>query len=651
MEQTSDAHWVEQTRAGDRAAFGRLVRTHRNAAYAVARNYVHRHDDAEDIVQDAFILAYCKLVQLREAQHFGRWLQSIVRTRALDWIRKHKASSIADDATESECAAVAQVSANRHADETRSADLWDMVRGLPAKHREAIQTYYLNGFSYQQTAEYLGLPVTTVKGRLQQARMKLKTALTSDGEIPDMGSDRVEKGIEEAIANIATEEIHETIPLNGTRHVVLFSSMDAEIEICQTDGEDVIVTGSKATVGLTEEDARAALDTIRIRGDQVESFLDSGPHPHKVARWKGQQEETQFAPEDSEWQIPDILEHGTSFGRQASVHRVLEHFPEIATRENEMAQIIMNALCEHSTRISLIHEDIEETSLPHEALTESVKRVFAPRMGPYEMTFTDDGDIESAKGSFRGPAGMVDLVVAVPSDVTVTVLHSVPARDRLFPAHGSKGLSISADSLSGTLNLVECRNVELSSIDGDVCLFSTELVSAKDIRGTLMLSDYDMGDRADQSTDRDRPRSTDVGNVDGEVHIDVARLDLTLGDIGRSMSVRNRFGDTVFHMTKRPPGSTYCLESDSGAITARLSPDLCAPEALGEEEVIACTLCGTIDSYSPYGFAGTMFGSEMYMVSWRQNHPEAAAREPALVVKSASGKIRIGEPAWLDREE
>jgi len=647
--EASTEELVRKTRDGCRSAFGELVHRYEGAAFATALTYVQQRHNAEDIVQEAFIAAYCKLVHLREPARFGWWLRSIVRTKALEWLRAER--RLPSDTTDVNEANLADAGSSD--DGMRcSGELWNAVATLPEILREAILIYYVDHASYKHLARYLNVPVTTVKGRLQQARLKLRQALGTDVETLTMSGLQARDNIEEAIAKIARDEIHETIPLNGTRHLVFFSSMDADIEICQTDGEEVIVTGSRAAVGLTEKDARAALDTVRVRDDQVESFLESGPHPHKVARWKGEQDETELVPEDSEWQIPDILKRGTSFGGRASAHRVREHFSDITTREEEMVDTIKSALEKRSTRISLIHEDIAETNLPYEAFTEPVKRVFRPRIGPHLWSYTDDGRLEKVEGTFRGPAGMVDLVVAMPVGTTVTVLNSLPDRNYFEPEYGSKGLSIRANALRANVNLVECADVELGDIDGDVCLFSTELTLARNIHGEFMLSDYGVGGFEINNRCRALPRPVTVEDVNGDIDMDVARLDLTLKDISGSVWVRNRYGTTIFHVTKHERGSTYCLETDSGDITARISPNLHAPEALRNEEIAACTLCGTIDIYLPYGTGGGIVGPEMQIVS---RHPRDwdtfSDRIPTFVARSTSGKIRVGEPSWLDREE
>lgn len=94
------AELVLRSRRGNRAAFAELVRRYENAAYATALTYTHHVEDAQDIVQDAFVIAYCKLAQLREPEHFGTWLGTIVRCQALEWLRREQADRFAHEASE-----------------------------------------------------------------------------------------------------------------------------------------------------------------------------------------------------------------------------------------------------------------------------------------------------------------------------------------------------------------------------------------------------------------------------------------------------------------------------------------------------------------------------------------------------------------------
>ena len=79
--------FVERCLTGNAQAFEPLVRHYQNAAFATALRYVRSRVDAQDIVQDAFVAAYCRLGQLRDRERFGGWLMHIVANRCKGWLR------------------------------------------------------------------------------------------------------------------------------------------------------------------------------------------------------------------------------------------------------------------------------------------------------------------------------------------------------------------------------------------------------------------------------------------------------------------------------------------------------------------------------------------------------------------------------------
>jgi len=660
----SDSELVRASRNGNRAAFTELVRRYENAAFGTALTYVASRDDAEDVVQDSFVTAYLKLVHLKDPDRFGAWLRGIVVTRSREFLRRTLRRQAVVSPSEPTDAQIAHESDRRQGDTRRSADLWTAVNHLPEKFRQVVLTYYVNDYTYEQVATYLRLPTSTVKGRLQQSRMALKQQLSpEESEETTMARSRMEKQVENSIAKIAREEIHETIPLNGTRNVVLFSSMDADIEICQTDGDAVIVTGSKATVGLSDEEAQKALDTVQVRGDQVENYRRAGPQEHKIARFGAglydSPRKVVVRPVDYQWQIPALIATGTSLRQSPPgaspyfAYYARDYFPELATREADMVSILWRALEVEATRVSIIHEDVRAAQLPLTALTESVRRVFAPTIGPRLRTFSDDGtSIVSEEGGFVGIVGRVDLVVAVPRGTTVTILHS--RKGRIGPKNlgaDPRGLIVVARDLEANLNMIGCHDVEIDGVTGDVCLLDTRLVAARNIRGRFLLSDYHFGEWPFNGDERYPPRPVLVEDVVGEMQVDAARLDLTIRGIQGSATVRNRFGPTLFHMTSYIPGSEVCVETDSGELTLRIEDALFTPEIIGVATVAAFTLCGKLIFALPW--SGTSYTPEAY--GWRHHgkgDPKGSGWDPpTIVAKSMSGTLLVGLASWLDRKD
>jgi hypothetical protein len=90
MPNTHVAQLVRQSLNGDQRAFGGLVQRFQNAGFAVAVSHVGNPHDAEDVLQDAFVTAYCKLGQLRDPSLFPGWFRSVVVTQCRMWLRQSR---------------------------------------------------------------------------------------------------------------------------------------------------------------------------------------------------------------------------------------------------------------------------------------------------------------------------------------------------------------------------------------------------------------------------------------------------------------------------------------------------------------------------------------------------------------------------------
>jgi len=556
-----DAELVRRVRAGDRGAFTQLVRNWENAAYLTAVSRLGNEHDALDVVQDSFLAAYIKLGQLRQDERFGPWLGAIVRREALQSIRRRGARELRVHVTADPSQHVAQASAQRHARDGRRADVWAAVRALGEKYREVVLLHYIERWPLKRIAAFTRLPESTVKGRLQVARTKLRKYLSPLEEgVRTMKRTHVGKKVEEAICKVATEEIHETIPLGDTENVVLFCGVHADIEICHTDGNDVIVNGTKASIGLTEEEARASAKGIRILSDQVEDYAGSGPHAGEL--FGGSSLDKDGNPVGSKYRTSDW--HWRNFGAESCTFKHKEHYPELSVGDEDIRSIISNA-SKHATRVTVVREQMEDITIPRSAYTESVQRVF---MGNWQ---TDD--------RIHGSTGHVDLIVGVPAGKGITVI-TASLWSRLL-----------ARDLRSNLTAICATDVELNDIEGDVCLYRSSVKEASGINGRFVQNYYELGggNWSNYRGQRALVSDSTIRDISGEVRLDVGNVNLQASDLAGTVSIRNRFGTTRFHLNKHAEGSTYRIESDSGTVLVFLDESL-----LGEVNVTVSTLCGLI---------------------------------------------------------
>jgi len=182
---------VARAQAGNREAFGRLVDRFRDMAYGYAFSILGDFHLAEDAAQEAFLQAYRELRALREPSAFPGWLKRIVFTCCGRMTRGKR------PATESLSAAAQVPAAGPGPEEmVERRDLTDRVLAaigaLPERERAVTTLFYINGYSHTQIADFLEVPVTTVKSRLHTSRGRLKERML------DMVGDYLEsKGLPE----------------------------------------------------------------------------------------------------------------------------------------------------------------------------------------------------------------------------------------------------------------------------------------------------------------------------------------------------------------------------------------------------------------------------------------------------------------------
>lgn len=177
----ADEELVVASLLGNLGAFDELVRRFRPAVRLTARRYVDGEDAAEDLCQEAFLRAFKALPQLEELERFGSWLQTIVRNLALrqrqNDARDRARLSPLDQLLLDECAALEPGPAELvERDEEREA-VRHGVEDLPDPYRVVVHLHYWEGMPLPRAADYLGLPLTTVKWRLRRAQALLRERL------------------------------------------------------------------------------------------------------------------------------------------------------------------------------------------------------------------------------------------------------------------------------------------------------------------------------------------------------------------------------------------------------------------------------------------------------------------------------------------
>lgn len=186
----SDADVVVRARQGDHGAFRVLVERYQGRAIGLARRVLRDEDAAQDAVQDAFLKAYGSLDRFQGRSSFYTWLYRIVMNQCLD--RKRRDRSAREVEWNDEAAAT-QLPATGAAEGAPEAPDTALERGelrevlaaaiaeLPDDARRTIELREIDGLSYKEIAEALGIPRGTVMSRLHYARRRLQQALAGAG--------------------------------------------------------------------------------------------------------------------------------------------------------------------------------------------------------------------------------------------------------------------------------------------------------------------------------------------------------------------------------------------------------------------------------------------------------------------------------------
>ncbi len=181
----TDEQMVERARAGDREAFGEIVKRWQRRIFALAYGMLGSHDEANDVAQETFFSAYRNLHNFRGEAKVSSWLHRIAVNQCISRQRGRKVrreAPLDPDAafSEAEFAAEAHAASPARVAESRAVakDVQQAVSSLPTELRQVVVMKEFEEMTFQEIADALDLPLSTVKTRLytalKQLRMKLE---------------------------------------------------------------------------------------------------------------------------------------------------------------------------------------------------------------------------------------------------------------------------------------------------------------------------------------------------------------------------------------------------------------------------------------------------------------------------------------------
>jgi RNA polymerase sigma-70 factor, ECF subfamily len=176
---------VERAKRGDVQAFEQLIGQYEKKVFNTAYRLTGNSEDAADVAQEAFLRAYSSLPEFRGDSSFATWLFRIVHNACLDELRKRKRQRVTSldepisgedgemdrqlaiaDASDGPEQALERVEVQRAVQES--------IGALDEEYRVVVVMRDIQGYSYNEIADALGINLGTVKSRLNRARNALK---------------------------------------------------------------------------------------------------------------------------------------------------------------------------------------------------------------------------------------------------------------------------------------------------------------------------------------------------------------------------------------------------------------------------------------------------------------------------------------------
>lgn len=197
----NEAQLVAAAKAGDVSAFETLVNRYERKIFRLAQNITQSREDAEDVMQEAFLKSFEHLGEFQGNSRFYTWLVRIAVNQALMKLRKRRPNQVSldeekdtgEDLIPREVEDWGPTPEERFEQTELRRILSTVIAELDPSFRVVFQLRDIDELSTEETAETLGLSVPAVKSRLLRARLKLRTKLNRyfrKDEISELQEDR-----------------------------------------------------------------------------------------------------------------------------------------------------------------------------------------------------------------------------------------------------------------------------------------------------------------------------------------------------------------------------------------------------------------------------------------------------------------------------
>lgn len=168
----TDEEIVSKVQKGDIESFGILMKRYESKIMRYGTKFMSNRDDIKDLVQEVFIKTYVNIKSFDTNKRFSPWIYRIAHNDFINAVKKKKLKPlIFFDADEIFPHPIALETADKDAnDRELKTELARCIDSLPVKYREVLVLYYFEELGYEEIAEVLRIPVSTVGVRLNRGR-------------------------------------------------------------------------------------------------------------------------------------------------------------------------------------------------------------------------------------------------------------------------------------------------------------------------------------------------------------------------------------------------------------------------------------------------------------------------------------------------
>lgn len=163
---------------GSRAAQFELYKLYAKAMYNVALRILNYEEEAEDVLQEAFLDAFTRIVDFRQETTFGLWLKQIVINKSINYLRKRKMEFVGTDE-------ISELPDEDSFDDSemklQAEEIRQAITQLPDGYRVVLSLYLLEGYDHEEIAHILKISENTSRTQYMRAKNKLKSILETKG--------------------------------------------------------------------------------------------------------------------------------------------------------------------------------------------------------------------------------------------------------------------------------------------------------------------------------------------------------------------------------------------------------------------------------------------------------------------------------------